>query len=691
VGRKALLLMILLAGQAGAQADTTRPRTLDPVVVTADRAPGALRSSVSAVTRLSAATLARMPRATLADVLRMVPGFTVVDFDGLGFDPQLMTRGFYGGGEAEYAIVMVDGRPVNRLQNGTVSWDLLPPAASIEAVEVVRGSSSSLYGDAAIAAVINVITRHSPATNDVRWDASGGSFGTYRAAADATIPGWHAANLSAGFDRTDGFRNHASRQAGRAHASMGLWDKPDAHVTLDLDSRWRAFDEPGPQLATSPASDREASSPLFRFDHTRDHDHALSIDATNTLGAQARLSSSVTGEFRGTDGIRTVALAPGFGDTKERDATAGRVNGHVQLDLGDSPLPGDDRIVVGGDASYGALSSKYYLFTGGPPSAYVSASPSRGAVDTDSRSARTAGAVYAEYNARPVNAVRVTVGGRFDRIADDVTSESTTPSATHTAFSPKAGLNVAYMNESRATGNVYATVSRSFKAPTLDQLYDLRNVPVPFPPFKIHTSNPDLRPQYGVNVEAGAYQSVSISPKVQFDGSLSVSQIDMTDELDFDIASFKYVNIGKSRHRGVEAGTTLTGDRWSLNGAYTLQDATSRSGDNAGKRLKAIPRHTLGGGVSLRPLRLLETSVYATAVRDIFLDDANAVTLPNYTRVDARVSYAFGARQVFVDARNLFDAKYSTTGFMDPSGSGQRYLYPAAGRVLEVGVRGTGW
>ena len=48
-------------------------------------------------------------------------------------------------------------------------------------------------------------------------------------------------------------------------------------------------------------------------------------------------------------------------------------------------------------------------------------------------------------------------------------------------------------------GNVYATVSRSFKAPTLDQLYDLRNVPVPFPPFKIHTSNPDLRPQHGVN------------------------------------------------------------------------------------------------------------------------------------------------------------------------------------------------
>jgi outer membrane cobalamin receptor len=104
VGRNALLLAILLAGRAAEQADTTRPKALDPVVVTADRAPGALRSSVSAVTRLSAATLARMPRATLADVLRMVPGFTVVDFDGLGFDPQLMARGFYGEVEVEQAM-----------------------------------------------------------------------------------------------------------------------------------------------------------------------------------------------------------------------------------------------------------------------------------------------------------------------------------------------------------------------------------------------------------------------------------------------------------------------------------------------------------------------------------------------------------------------------------------------------------
>ena len=33
--------------------------------------------------------------------------------------------------------------------------------------------------------------------------------------------------------------------------------------------------------------------------------------------------------------------------------------------------------------------------------------------------------------------------------------------------------------------------------------------------------------------------------------------MDMTDELDFDLATFRFVNIGESRHRGVEAGLKL--------------------------------------------------------------------------------------------------------------------------------------
>ena len=163
------------AAQLPTPPDTARPSTLNAVVVTAERARTSIASSVASVTRIAAADLARTPRATLADVLRLAPGFAIVDLDGLGFDPQLMVRGFYGGGEAEYVAMLVDGRPVNQLQTGLVAWDVLPPLSSIEALEIVRGSASPLYGDAAIGGVINVITRPGGATPRLRWDASGGA------------------------------------------------------------------------------------------------------------------------------------------------------------------------------------------------------------------------------------------------------------------------------------------------------------------------------------------------------------------------------------------------------------------------------------------------------------------------------------------------------------------------------------
>jgi outer membrane receptor protein involved in Fe transport len=94
--------------------------------------------------------------------------------------------------------------------------------------------------------------------------------------------------------------------------------------------------------------------------------------------------------------------------------------------------------------------------------------------------------------------------------------------------------------------------------------------------------------------------------------------------------------------------------------------------------------------VTIRPRAILETSLLVTHVRDVFLDDENTVELPDYTRLDARAALRIGGIAVFADLRNLLDEEYSSSGFLDPSGSGEKYFYPAAGRVLEIGVR-HGW
>ncbi len=128
-------------------AGTTRVRQVDPVVVTADRPQTPLITSTAAVSRISGEALRTLPLRSVADALRSVPGITFVDNDGLGFAPQLMVRGFYGGGEADYVVVLIDGRPLNGLQAGLYNWDMIRLSA-LKSIEVIRrGASSRRHGE----------------------------------------------------------------------------------------------------------------------------------------------------------------------------------------------------------------------------------------------------------------------------------------------------------------------------------------------------------------------------------------------------------------------------------------------------------------------------------------------------------------------------------------------------------------
>jgi iron complex outermembrane recepter protein len=658
-------------------------------VVTADRAETPLAASVAAVSRLTAPQLARTPRLTLADALRYVPGFAVVSFDGLGYEPQLMTRGFYGGGEAEYVVVLVDGKPINNVQSGGITWDALPGAA--ESVEIVRGGASALYGDAALAGIINVITR-APQSAPLRFSLSGGSFSSVRGEADVVgtlgSRGYHAWG---GADMTDGFRDHGERTVFRGGGDLAITANERGSLTLTGLGHWREFDDPGPLLDSDLDDDRANANPFFRFDRTRDRNVRLGLDLDRTVGSANRLTGSIFGEQRSTNAVRTLALTPAFADTKERALRTMRGAATAQLTLQDTPIPLTDRLVMGVDAAYGMIDSKYYNIVAGPVGAYDAATGTRDDLDASGEGNRVTLAAFASYSVNPIDIVRLSLGVRADWLSD--TFDSVEPAdarieTSHDAISPKAGINVQYVSNAAHTGHVYLSAGRSFKAPTLDQMFDLRQIPIPFPPFSVTTSNAELEPQHGTSIEGGIYHDFAITPdRITAGLSLSAYQMKMKDELDFDVTQFKYVNIGRSKHRGVEAGLQLNAPRTSAFLNYTVQRVTAEAGDNAGKYLKAIPRNTLSGGLNLAPFDNVEVGAFVSHQRDMYLDDANTMSLPDYTRVDTRLSVGVTRVRVFFDVRNLLDSEFSSSGFPDPSGSGAIYYYPAAGRTFELGVR----
>jgi len=348
-------------------------------------------------------------------------------------------------------------------------------------------------------------------------------------------------------------------------------------------------------------------------------------------------------------------------------------------------MPG--RVQIGFDLTRGTARSDYFNVVNDPQDIGSPVKP--GGLDESGDSDRITAAGYIQLQLTPVKRFLVSIGGRFDHISDsfEPLAPGVVPASStgHTAFSPKVGINYGYATGASG-GNFYAGLSQSFKVPTLDQLYDQRTFPVPFEPYKISLSNAELEPQTGIQYEAGVYQRFALSRSASARLQLSIYRIDLINELDFSLQEFRYVNIGESRHDGVETGLRLSAGRASAFVSYAYQDASRTIGEYAGNQLKAVPKHIYSTGVQVGLLGGIRIGATLAGASGIYLDDASTIPLSGYIRVDGRVAYQFGSLTLSADLFNILDKRYSTTGFPDPSGSPVIYLYPAAGRRVQAGL-----
>ncbi len=664
--------------------DTTRVYELESITKTAERSPTIVARTASAISVLPSEAVSRLPARSVTGWLATLPGMSFVNLDGLGYDAQPVVRGFYGGGEAEYVQLLVDGAPIGDAESGLINWHLLP-LRSVGSLEVLRGGSSSLFGDAALGAVVNLSTER-----DGRGGALSAAIGSsvpFEAEIDyQTRVGDRSVRLIGDYTSVDGFRDHAEREMGSLGGSMKVLSTAATRISVSTLHAFQEASIPGPLFRAEAESDPTRSLPFFRFDRRDESTHLLGLAGHHRLPSTAEISFRINGKARFADIVETIPLAAQFADTQKRDLADVNVAANVQVATSLGAFPG--RLIAGLDASGSWIDTDYANLLSGTLDDYENAArPEQAAASAGDGGRRTA-ALYAHYAAEPADRLRITLGGRLDALHDSFSPDGeSSASSTHTAFSPKIGLNYRFVSTRSAVGNVYANVSRSFKAPTLDQLFDQRALPVPFPPFQISLSSDQLDPQTGTGVEVGMYQRLeSRSSVLAAELTLAAYQIDMKDEIDFDLQQLTYLNRGESRHRGIESGLSVFyRNLLSARLAYTYQGTTIVSGDFAGNFVKAIPRDVFSAVTSLHVAPFSVTlSVQSTG--RIFLDDANTIPLPGYTDASTRFAYDFGRFGLTLDIFNVLDRRFSTTGFPDPAGSTAVFFYPHADRQVRLTV-----
>jgi|GEM_PF-252697 len=109
-------------------------------------------------------------------LLLFVPGMTLVE----GPEANVAMHGVYSVGQ-EKILIMLDGHRLNSRCTNTEAPDFRTSLDKIKQIEVLRGPASSLYGNVALTAVVNIITKKGHEMDGLKVSAGYGSNNTFRA------------------------------------------------------------------------------------------------------------------------------------------------------------------------------------------------------------------------------------------------------------------------------------------------------------------------------------------------------------------------------------------------------------------------------------------------------------------------------------------------------------------------------
>ena len=177
----------LAAAQQNAPPDAQQPPKpklpvhKEEMVVTGTYEPVGVSDVDRDVTRLDVRnTRALYP--SLIDVLRLDPAVDLQERGPNGVQSDISIRG----ASFEQSLVLVDGLRMNDAQTGHHDLDLPMPFQSIDRIEILHGSGSTMYGSDALGGVVNFITAP-PVATEVRAGSAFGNFGTNQQFGSASL------------------------------------------------------------------------------------------------------------------------------------------------------------------------------------------------------------------------------------------------------------------------------------------------------------------------------------------------------------------------------------------------------------------------------------------------------------------------------------------------------------------------
>lgn len=223
------------------------PAELDPIIVTATRLETPLDQIPASVSVVKGEDIERRQITDTLEVLRDIPGFTIVQTGSRGGTTSLFARG----GNSNHNQILIDGVKVNQAGGGFDFSDLTTDG--IDRIEIVRGPQSALYGSDAITSVVQLFTRRGDGPLAARFGFAGGTFETFEEKTSISAgTERYGYSIDVGRTDTDGILDLNNRSGNTTVASRFDWSPIE---TLGLKTTVR-FNDSRFEFPTQSAGDR---------------------------------------------------------------------------------------------------------------------------------------------------------------------------------------------------------------------------------------------------------------------------------------------------------------------------------------------------------------------------------------------------------------------------------------------------
>jgi len=672
VFRKCLIFITLLAAPVCVSAQQTEEQPLDEIVITATR----LQTTARDVNRsVSVVDQQRIQNGTqqlaLDEALAGTPGLYMQNRYNMAQDLRISLRGF--GARSAFGIrgikVIVDGIP-ETLPDGQAGVDSID-LGSASRIQVLRGPSSALYGNASGGVIIvESEMGQEPSFLEASLAAGGLGYQKYQLKAGGLVNRFDYL-VNASTQELDGYRDHSASEGSLVNGRFGFQINEHDSLKLIVNSTDQPIaQDPGGITAAQLMRDRQSA-----------RDRNLLYDAGEALDQQRVGIVYNADRASGSLLLRNYYVWRDFSNKLPFQS-----GGAVDL----------QRFFYGVGAQYTfaeVLPEQLQLMLGfdldrqdDERKRFDNIQGEIGPLTLDQRERVDSDGLFVQGNYRFNGRWDGSAGLRYDEIRYDVTDHyladgDDSGKVNFDQFSYSLGLSRDFGN-----GMLFGTINSSFETPTTTELAN---------PDDSGGFNQSLQPQTAVNYEVGFKSGAE---NLYYE--LAVFHINLEDELvPYELPGSPgrtfYVNAGKSSRTGIESAVSWSSpDGFGIDASLTWSDfrfddfLDDNGNDFSGSQMPGVPEYFGYIGLNYTSSGGFRATLETSYSGSLYANNSNTVKVSGYLVTGLRASYTIQTGSLhlrpYAGINNLFNTHYNSNIRINAFGG--RYYEPAPERNIYVGI-----